>query len=136
MIPSIEEVEEWLQVDDTDENTYVDGIWMCGDFAAMLMTRAKTQNWRMRIATAMYSYEGDSGYASQTDPYGSAGHAFNYIECIDGIWYIEPQSDGTWYFSSGPNKVRMDIHEYYTFPFVGSIWDGGTIWVNFYGDFA
>ena len=136
VIPTISEVRDWLEIDDTDQCEYVSDVWMCGDFAAMLMTRAKAMNWRMRIVTVQYSYEGELGYGSTLNVYGSGGHAFNLIECSDGIWYIEPQNDGRWYFTSGGNRVLMHIHGYYTFSCGNSIWDGYTIWTNFYGYFG
>ncbi len=138
--PTISQVRNWLPTDSTDENTYVDGVWTCGDFAAMLMTRAKEMNWRIRIAVIFYSFEGESGYGNIGDVYGSHGHAFNVIECTDGIWYIEPQSDATWYLvRSGTNdRTEFYLHWYYNFEDStrGTIWDGYSFFVNFYSQFA
>ena len=139
-IPTIGQVRSWLATDDTDENPYVEGVWTCGDYAAMLMTRAKERNWRLRIAIIFFSFEGASGYGSYTDIYGSYGHAFNVVECTDGIWYIEPQTDGDWYIVSGSTSERttFDVHTYYDFEDSthSTIWDGYSFWTNFYTEFT
>lgn len=43
-------------------------------------------------------------------PVGGFGHAFVAIECTDGIWFIEPQTDGmwNWYYDTTHN---LDCHE-------------------------
>ncbi|MGY5875629.1 MAG: hypothetical protein RTU30_07775 [Candidatus Thorarchaeota archaeon] len=138
--PTIYQVLDWLDTDNTDQHSYVSDIWECGDFSAMLMTRAKQMNWRMRIAVVHYSFEGELSYGSMLSIYGTGGHALNLIECTDGLYYIEPQSDGCWYFYSGSpgNHVHMDIHTYYNFvgDEFGSVWDGYQWWTNFYGYFG
>ena len=45
--PTLDELFDWLAVDDTDENEW-SMVWQCGDFAVMLMVRAKGQNKRLR----------------------------------------------------------------------------------------
>jgi hypothetical protein len=138
--PTIYAVRNWLAQDDTDECAYVDGVWTCGDFSAMLMTRAKEMNWRVRIAVISYSLQGEPYYGSTTNAYGSHGHAFNVIECIDGIWYIEPQTDGTWYIVEGGTGDRTEFAPYTYYDFVdsdlGTIWDGYNWWTNYYNQFA
>jgi len=135
VVPTINEFRDWLYDDDTDECQYVTDQWMCGDFAAMLMTRAKTMNYRVRIVTIFYSFEGETGYGSTTDIYGSGGHAFNVIYCSDGIYYIEPQTDAVWSF--GDASLEMMIHHYYNFEsYTGSVWDGYIFWSNFWGEFG
>ncbi len=52
--PTISQVIDWLDSDNTDEFEYSQ-FFMCGDFSAMLMGRAKVMNWRMRIACMFYS---------------------------------------------------------------------------------
>ena len=140
IVPTIDQVMDWLETDDTDQQDYVSGIWECGDYSAMLMTRAKLMNWRMRIAVVYFSLEGDPTYGSTSDVYGTYGHALNLIECTDGVYYIEPQSDGCWYFTSGPptNHVHIEIHTYYDFTddSYQSLWDGQKWWTNFYSYFG
>ena len=137
--PTIDQVRGWLAVDDTDECPYEDGVWTCGDYAAMLMTRVKEKNWRIRIAVVSYSLDGDSSYGVYNQPYGRYGHAFNVIECTDGIWYIEPQSDATWYFVNNQDeRSEFRIHWYYDLESstLGTQWDGDTISTNYYNQFA
>ena len=138
-IPTYYELRNWLAQDDTDQNEYVEGVWNCGDFAAMLMTRAKEMNWRVRIAVIGYSLQGEVGYGSTTH-YGAHGHTFNMIECTDGVWYIEPQTDGTWYIVTGITQERTEFFGYTYYNFIDStsdtIWDGYRWWTNYYGQFA
>jgi hypothetical protein len=140
LIPTYEELEVWLEQDDTDECEYIVGAWACGDYAAMLMTRAKEMNWRVLIAVISFSFEGDLYYGNTTDAYGSSGHAFNVVECTDGIWYIEPQSDGTWYIIDDVTLQRSEFthNRYYNFVDSnrGTIWDGYSWWTNHYNRFA
>ena len=139
VIPTYFNLLSWLSQDNTDECEYVEGVWSCGDFAAMLMTRAKEMNWRVRIAVISYSLQGESGYGSLLH-IGNHGHAFNVIECTDGIWYIEPQSDGTWFIIDGitEDRTEFSVYEYYNSldSDLGTIWDGYRWWTNYYGQFA
>lgn len=114
--PTVDNVLDWLwDIDDTDESEYIESVWMCGDFASMLMTRAKLMGWRMRIACMFYSEEGDAGWLNPNDIYGEYGHAFNIILCqdydgdgtLDWI-YIEPQTDAAWWVGYG-----SDIYVHY-----------------------
>ncbi len=145
VVPTYSQVKSWLASDDTETHDYVNDTWVCGDFATMLMVRAKEMNWRMHIAVMFYSFSGDSGYGSTTDPYGSYGHAFNLIYCQDGsdpdslldIYHIEPQTDTVWYVPDGSdNHVHYTIHTYYSGGITGTLWESGTYWVNHYGYFA
>ncbi|MHA2025460.1 MAG: hypothetical protein ACW98U_06120 [Candidatus Thorarchaeota archaeon] len=138
--PTLSSVLNWLAQDNTDECEFVEGVWNCGDYAAMLMTRAKEMKWRVRIAVISYSLLGNPGYGNTTDAYGSYGHAFNFIECTDGIWYIEPQTDGMWYIVDGVTQDRTEFTPYEYYDFVDSdldtIWDGYHWWTNYYNRFA
>lgn len=133
--PTISQVLSWLSTDDTDTHNYT-SVWQCGDFSAMLMTRAKEMNWRMRISCMFFSFNGDAGYGSFTDPYGAYGHAFNMIMCSDGLWYyIEPQTDAVWHI--GSSGVQFSIWFYYDFTNItGTVWDGNIFWSNHYSYFA
>lgn len=141
--PTIQEVLNWLAIDNTDTFEYTENF-MCGDFSAMLMGKAKLMNWRVRIACMFWSYNGDAGWQDPTDPYGEYGHAFNLIYCQDGsdagseldIYYIEPQTDKVWtvIISSVPY-----VHYQIWLTFTGGI--NGTVWtepyfINHYNYFA
>ncbi|TKJ24101.1 MAG: hypothetical protein CEE43_00020 [Promethearchaeota archaeon Loki_b32] len=143
VIPTISQVQNWLAIDDTDDMSYTEN-WMCGDFSAMLMVRAKAMNWRMRIACMFYSYNGDFGWQDPSDPYGSYGHAFNLIYCQDGsdsdnyldVYYIEPQSDGVWYVHYGDyNHVHYEIWWTFTGGISGTVWQE-PYYVNHYSYLA
>ena len=143
-VPTISQIQSWLDSDDTDTHDYVNNIWMCGDYAAMLMVRAKEMKWRMRIACMFFSFSSDPEFGT-TDPYGSYGHAFNFIYCQDGndpdsildIYFIEPQSDAVWYIDDGSgNHVHYTIYTSYSGSISGTVWEGNTYWVNHYGVFA
>lgn len=133
VVPTISEVLDWLAIDDTDTLEYTQ-YWMCGDFSAMLMTRAKVMNWRIRISIMFWSEDGEPGYGDTTDPFGSYGHAFNMIVCSDGQeYYIEPQTDSVIYLSGS----SFQIWRYYGFAGIsGTVWDETNIWTNHYAYFA
>ncbi|MCK4380545.1 MAG: hypothetical protein KAW51_05345 [Candidatus Lokiarchaeota archaeon] len=144
VVPTYSQVESWLASDDTDTHDYVNKTWVCGDFATMLMVRAKEMNWRMRIAVMFYSFSGEAYYGTD-DPYGSYGHAFNMIHCQDGndsdsnldIYYIEPQTDAIWYVSNATaDYVHYNIYTSYTNSVNGTVWGSKTHWVNHYSYFA
>ena len=134
VIPTIYEVMNWLAIDDTDEAEYTE-YWMCGDFSAMLMVKAKTMNWRMRIAVMFWSFDGDPNYGVNT-PFAYYGHAFNFIVCSDGyLYYIEPQTDAIWYWDIVEYHFRM----WTEYDFTGisdTVWGETMLWVNDYSYFA
>jgi len=142
VIPTKGEVQTWLYFDNTDSFTYVSGTWACGDFSAMLMTRAKTMNWRMRICTMIYSFDGDAGYGV-SDMFGANSHAFNLIYCQDGndpdseldIYYIEPQTDKCWLrMDSSSNYLHYKLWTTYS-GMSDTVWLT-THWVNYYNYFG
>ena len=145
IIPTIDQVQSWLSTDDTDEHEYIGNEWMCGDFAAMLMVKAKANNWRMRIAIMSWSYNGEDGWDNPYS-YGSYGHAFNLIYCQDGddpdneldIFYIEPQSDTMWWLNYGDDNHFTHYTIWSTFSssdYSGRVWTE-TYYVNYYNYFA
>jgi hypothetical protein len=143
VIPTLSQVQTWLYYDDTDSFNATDNVWMCGDFSAMLMTRAKEMNWRMRISVMFYSFEGEFYYGDYGEPYGAYGHAFCFIECEDGddsgsaldLYYIEPQTDCVWHM--GSEHVNFDIWSIYNFISMdGTMWDGHRFWTHHYSEFA
>lgn len=148
VIPTISEVVNWLAIDDTDTLEYTE-YWMCGDFSAMLMTRAKTMNWRMRITVVSFSFATNATYKVST-PFGEYGHAFNLIYVQDipngdadsnpDVLYIEPQSDNYWVV---PNVVDGNYGHYWHYTsdiWRGTVWSGGITskphWINYYNYFG
>ena len=90
-VPTVEESEQWLSEDKTDEIQYDYPNFICGDFAVMLSQHAKLKNWDMGIVT-VYGYD---------ENYESYGHAFNAIITTEGHRYVEPQDDYFWRFKDG-----------------------------------
>ncbi|MBA7519886.1 hypothetical protein ES705_11974 [subsurface metagenome] len=143
VIPTISQVQNWLAIDDTDDMLYTE-TWMCGDFATMLMVRAKAMNWRIRIACMFYSFDGEDGWQDPTHPYGENGHVFNLIYCQDGsdldtdldIYYIEPQTDKVWYvIIGGIPHIHYEIWLTFTGGLSGTVWQE-PYYVNHYSYFA
>lgn len=149
VLPTLSEVQTWLYYDDTDSLIYNNITWMCGDFSAMLMVRAKEMNWRMRIAVVSFSESTDPNYGIAT-PFGAYGHAFNLIYVQDipngdidsnpDVLYIEPQTDNYW---AVPNFIGGSYLHYWHW--VSDIWRGTTWigglspnshWINYYNYFA
>jgi len=90
-VPTIEELQQWLSDDKTDEIQYDYSNFICGDFSVMLSQHAKLENWDMGIVL-VYGYD---------ENYKSYSHAFNAIITTEGLRYVEPQDDYFWRFSDG-----------------------------------
>ncbi len=134
-IPTYIEFQNWLDSDDTDSFTYINETWMCGDFSAMLMTRAKAMNWRVRIAVMEYSLITDPNYNVNTYE-GAYGHAFCFIVCSDSyLYYIEPQTDSVWYWTSAEYHFEMWV-EYNFTGISDTVWGENWLWVNYYNYFG
>lgn len=134
-IPTYFEFKKWLDSDNTDSFTYVNETWMCGDYSAMLMTRAKTMNWRVRIAVMEYSLVTDPNYNINTHE-GAYAHAFSFILCSDNyIYYVEPQTDAVWYWTTV--EYHFEIWAEYNFTGISdTVWGENWLWVNYYNYFG
>jgi hypothetical protein len=126
VIPTMSELISWLAIDDTNTHTYTSNF-MCGDFSAMLMIRAKAMNWRMRIMCLSFSFSGDAHYGIQ-HPSGTYGHVINCIQVQDSHqngdsdflndWiFIEPQNDNVWVITNGTGSCQL--YYYWTYYSVG-----------------
>jgi len=134
-IPTFNEFQNWLDIDNTDSFSYINDTWMCGDYSAMLMTRAKAMNWRVRIAVMEYSLLGDPNYNVNTYV-GAYGHAFTFIVCSDNyLYYIEPQTDSVWYWPSF--EYHFEMWQAYDFTGINdTVWGQDWFWVNYYNYFG
>jgi len=115
-VPTIEELQQWLSEDKTDEIQYDYPNFICGDFSVMLSQHAKLKNWDMGIVT-VYGYN---------ENHESYGHAFNAIITAEGLRYVESQNDYFWHYSDGKeiqvnrwNEIGIDrewiyVEEYKT----------------------
>jgi len=90
-VPTVEELQQWLSDDKTDEIQYNYPDFICGDFSVMLSQHAKVMNWDMGIVLV---YGHDENYATYS-------HAFNAIITAEGLRYVEPQDDYFWHFADG-----------------------------------
>jgi hypothetical protein len=78
--PTYDEVRQFLAQDRTDANKYVEGEYVCSDFAADVNTSAEAQGLRCALVEIKY-------------PEGS-GHAVVAFQTVDrGLVFIEPQYD-------------------------------------------
>lgn len=105
--PTSTEVYEWLiNVDTTNLEEYNE-TFMCGDFAITLINHMRERGWRgLFVAMEFDNYtENPTGIQKC---YGNWGHAIVAIECIDGIWFIEPQTDGMWYWCN-ETHTHLDV---------------------------
>lgn len=106
--PSASELQDWLAVDQTNEIPYSSPDFVCGDFAVMLSQHAKMKHWDMGVV-------GVFGYFRDTrEPYG---HAFNAIFCVEGLYYVEPQTDDIWCYE-GYREIEQ-----------GDYWEIGGEWI-------
>ncbi len=77
--PTYRELKRFLEEDETNENTYVDGVYTCSNFASDLNNNAEGKGFR-----AAYVYI----------EYPDAAHSLVAFETVDrDLVFIEPQSD-------------------------------------------
>lgn len=78
--PSYQEMKEFLAQDVTDSKTYVEGKYVCSDFAAEVNNNAEAQGIRCALVEIKYP--------------GNWGHVIVAFETTDkGLVFIEPQFD-------------------------------------------
>ncbi|MBC7130400.1 hypothetical protein H5T51_04150 [Candidatus Bathyarchaeota archaeon] len=104
--PTINELKQWLAVDETDKLEYAVPDFVCGDYAVMLHMHAKMKGWDMGIVAVIGKIGGED-----------FNHAFNAIKCKEGLVYVEPQNDevfygpidsGLMYYHPGFGWVRVE----------------------------
>lgn len=143
VIPTWTEVFSWVNyIDDTNEAEYIGNLWTCGDFAAMLMVRAKIMNWRMRIVIMTFSHSGELGW-EMLSPIGEHEYVFNFIYVQDTIggsdpdnlldvYYINPTNDDTWVImDSSNNYLHYDTYWKYSLGISSNYH-----WINYYNYFV
>ena len=106
--PSIDELKDWLEKDETDKISYTYPDFVCGDFAVMLSMHAKLNHWDMGVVAVL----GTTADGREFD------HAFNAIRCKEGLVYVEPQNDeifygpileGTSYYHPGFGQINVNL---------------------------
>lgn len=106
VVPTVEELKQWLAEDKTNELSYKLPDFVCGDYAVMLHMHAKLKRWDMGVVAVI-------GKLSDGKEFN---HAFNAIICKEGLRYVEPQNDqvfsapidvGFWYDHPGFGRVYV-----------------------------
>ena len=130
LVPTWDEVEQWLTLDKTDEIAYNSSSFLCGDFSIMLIQHAKEQHWRMLLAIIEFDYYSENPTGTQNH-HGNNAHAFVSIFTTEGIVYIEPQTDYTWYlYNPGDPQTHVEFTDWEFVDF-GQEWFGN-IFVQYY----
>jgi len=132
--PTWDEVIAWLETDQTDAITYDIEKFLCGDFSIMLIQHAKAMHWRMLFSVIEFDLAEDNPTGIEKH-HGDNGHAFVSIFTTEGIVYIEPQTDFTWYlFDPADPGTHVEFPEWEFIDF-GADWFGH-IFVQYYNRMA
>lgn len=102
IIPTENAVTQWLSVDLTNEQMYKPKIFVCIDYAIMLAQHAEAKNWSMGIVLIYGKDTNQQWY----------NHSINSIYTLNGLVYIEPQTDEIWHL---PKYQQMQQGYVYTF---------------------
>lgn len=128
--PTWDEVIAWLEIDQTDTIPYDPEKFLCGDFSIMLIQHAKAMHWRMLLTVLEFDYYEENPTGIE-DHHGYHAHAFVSIFTAEGIVYIEPQSDFTWYlYETGDPETHVEFSDWEFIDF-GEDWFGH-IFVQYY----
>jgi Tfp pilus assembly protein PilX len=85
--PTLSELKTFLAEDTTNQNKWVEGIYICMNFAADLKEHARNKGYNISYIIINFDYTYNS-YSY------SAGHTMNGAYLADGTWvWIEPQTD-------------------------------------------
>ncbi len=103
VIPSIMDLENWLQEDQTDAESHSDPDFICTDFTAMLTIHARTQGYDMGIVWVNGTYDSTNKIFY---------HAINAIETSEGLVYVEPQTDEVWWCNEHQEMSEGKIYEF------------------------
>lgn len=130
LTPTWDEVIAWLETDQTDAISYDQEKFLCGDFSIMLIQHAKEMHWRMLFTVIEFDFYNDNPNGTERH-HGDYGHAFVSIFTTEGIVYIEPQTDYTWYLYEEENpEVHVEFSDWEFIDF-GAYWFGH-IFVQYY----
>ena len=130
LVPTWDEVEQWLVLDKTNEIAYNSSSFLCGDFSIMLIQHAKAKHWRILFTTIEFDYYSENPTEIQSH-HGNYGHALVLIFTTEDIVYIEPQTDYTWYLcNTGDPQTHVEVTDWEFVDF-GQEWFGH-IFVQYY----
>ncbi|MEM3623090.1 MAG: hypothetical protein QXR76_04905 [Candidatus Bathyarchaeia archaeon] len=105
VMPTVDELTQWLTEDPTNEITYTYPDFVCGDYAVMLHMHAKLKHWDMGVVGVLGNLSDGSEF----------NHAFNAIICKEGLRYIEPQNDRVF-------EATIENGLYYNHPGFGQVY--------------
>jgi len=108
-VPTVDELKAWLAEDPTDNIAYDMPNFVCGDYAVMLTLHAKLMGWDMGVVAVLGKKADGSEF----------NHAFNAIICMEGLVYVEPQTDEVWWYS-GHSEIQPG--GWYDYPGTGQIY--------------
>lgn len=132
--PTWDEVIAWLETDQTNTISYDSEKFLCGDFSIMLMQHAKAMHWRMLFTVIEFDYYDENPNGTEQH-HGNYGHAFVSIFTTEGIVYIEPQTDYTWYlYEEDHPEIHVEFSDWEFIDF-GADWFGH-IFVQYYNRMA
>ena len=130
LTPTWDEVIAWLETDQTNKISYNSEKFLCGDFSIMLIQHAKEMHWRMLFTVLEFDYYDENPNGTERH-HGNYGHAFVSIFTTEGIVYIEPQTDYTWYlYENGYPETHVEFSDW-EFIDLGEEWFGH-IFVQYY----
>jgi len=128
--PTWDEVIAWLEIDQTNAISYDPEKFLCGDFSIMLIQHAKATHWRMLFTILEFDYYDENPTGIERH-HGNYAHAFVSIFTTEGIVYIEPQTDYTWYlYETGDPETHVEFSDWEFIDF-GEDWFGH-IFVQYY----
>jgi hypothetical protein len=78
--PTLQEVNQFVINDTTNENLYVDGSYMCAEFSTDVINHAKELNYRV-------------GFVTLSNLKFDTAHAVVCFDTTNGICFLEPQTD-------------------------------------------
>lgn len=134
VIPTWDEVSEWLEADQTDRILYDPEKFLCGDFSMMLIQHAKEMHWRMLFTVLEFDTYKQNPTGIERH-HGNSAHAFVSVFTTEGIVYIEPQEDFTWYlYPEEDPETHVEFVEGEFIDFEGQWF--GHIFVQYYNRMA
>jgi len=102
-VPSVRELELWLQIDETDRRAYGDPDFTCLHFSVLLMLNARARHYYVGVV-AVY------GYNNRTkEPFS---HSINAVITTEGLVYIEPQLDRVWWLQDHSEITGGNVHRF------------------------
>ncbi len=100
--PTYHEIRQFLAEDRTDANKYVEGEYICSDFAADVNNNAEAQGIRCALVEIKYT--------------GGSGHAVVAFQTVDrGLTFIEPQYDEEVSIELGRSYAELNHYKKPTF---------------------